>query len=104
MSVNMTVVAPIPRAEISSVMTANPGFWRKLRSAYRVSWSNSSAQRVPRASRQCCFTCSGPPSAIRASRCACAAEWPRAIRSLSCWSRWNRSSFSSSLFHTVPAP
>ena len=28
-TVNMTVVAPMPRAKISTATTANPGFWRK---------------------------------------------------------------------------
>jgi hypothetical protein len=65
-TVNMTVVAPMPSPSVNSATAANPGLWRKVRRAYRKSCHRSSSQRVPRASRHCSFTCSGQPKARRA--------------------------------------
>ena len=85
--VNITVVTPIPRASVNTAMAAKAGFCRNVRRAYRASRTMSSSQRVPRASRQVSFTCSGPPRARRARRRASPGGSPRAISSFSCWSR-----------------
>jgi len=52
MTVNITVVALMPSATISSAMAAKPGSRRNVRSAYEASRIGSSSQAVARAPRR----------------------------------------------------
>ena len=46
-TLNTTVLAPMPRASESTAIAVNPGLFRRIRRAYRLSWWSSSKSLKP---------------------------------------------------------
>src|SRR5260370_30315790 len=92
----MAVLAPIPRARVSTAITVNPGDLRIVPSPYRASSRNLSSPRRPLKSRFVSFTNSTFPNSRRVACSASLASTPRSTRSCAAISRWLRNSSSSS--------
>src|SRR5713101_50586 len=83
-------------ASVNTMTAVAPGFLRSWRRPYRQSESTEWSQLPSRSSRTCSFTCSIPPSSIRAARSASFGGMPARMFSAISSSRWARTSWSRS--------
>src|SRR5271168_4972303 len=93
---NVAEVMPIPNARVMTTNAVRPALRRRLRIAKRTSCTSESRNAPVRESRTWIFTCSTPPSSMRAARCASAGVMPARIFSSTSISRWERTSWSRS--------